>query len=96
MELNFTQYYIPIVVVACLIVGYCIKHISWLAKISNDYIPTILAVLGAVLGCVANQNVTLENIVFGALSGLASTGLHQLFTRLIENSNTTKDSTQNQ
>ncbi len=83
MEMNFTQYYIPIVVFACLIVGYCIKHIKWLDAVSNDYIPTILAVLGAVLGCVA-KGISLESVVFGALSGLASTGLHQMFTRLIE------------
>lgn len=84
MDLNFiTQLYIPIVLVACLVVGYCIKHISWLAAVSNEYIPTILAVLGAVLGCVAVGSVSLENIVYGAVTGLASTGLHQAFSQLI-------------
>ena len=84
MDLGFlTEYYIPVVVVACLIVGYCVKHISWLEAISNDYIPTILAILGAVLGCVANSSISLEIIVYGAFSGLASTGLHQAFTRFI-------------
>lgn len=86
MDLSIlSQYYIPIVVIACLIVGYCIKHIKKLDAVSNDYIPTILAILGAVLGCVANGSVSLENIVYGALSGLASTGLHQLFKKFIEN-----------
>lgn len=75
--------YMFIVVVACLIIGYCIKHISWLEKLSNQYIPTILAVTGAVLGCVANGNITLDNIVYGALSGLASIGLHQTFKTII-------------
>lgn len=84
MDLNFlTEYYIPVVLVACLIVGYCIKHIKWLDKISNDYIPTILAVLGAVLACVANSTVDLNTIVYGAFSGLASTGLHQAFTKIV-------------
>lgn len=84
MDLNFiTQLYIPIVLIACLVVGYCIKHISWLAAISNEYIPTILAVLGAVLGCVSAGSVSLENIVYGAVTGLASTGLHQAFSQLI-------------
>jgi hypothetical protein len=64
-------------------VGYCIKHIKWLDRIANDYIPSILALLGSILGCVANCSITLENIVYGALSGLASTGLHQAFTRWI-------------
>lgn len=83
MELGFiTEYYMPLVLAACLIVGYCIKHISWLDKISNEYIPTIMAVLGAVLGCVANGT-TLETVIAGAFSGLASTGLHQVFTQII-------------
>ena len=84
MDLStLNTYLIPIVVIACLIVGYCIKHISWLDKVSNEYIPAVLAVLGAVLGCIANGNITLESVVFGALSGLASTGLHQAFTQII-------------
>lgn len=85
MNLDFiSELFIPIVLVACLIVGYCIKHIPRLAKVSNDYIPAILAILGAILACVANASITLENIVYGALTGLASTGLHQAFKRLIE------------
>ena len=78
-----TDYYVPVVVVACLIVGYCIKHIKWLDAISNEYIPTILAVLGAILCCVSTEAVSLEIIVYGALSGLASTGLHQAFKQII-------------
>lgn len=85
MSLEFiTEYYIPIVLVACLIVGYVIK--KSLDFIPNKYIPLILAVLGAVLGCVANTSITLETIVYGAFTGLASTGLHQAFTRIIEGS----------
>lgn len=85
MDLSFiTEYYIPVVVLACLIVGYCIKNIPWLEKVSNCYIPTILALLGAVLGCIANSDITLNTIVYGALSGLASTGLHQMFQKIIE------------
>lgn len=83
MSLEFiTEYYIPIVLVACLIVGYVIK--KSLDFIPNKYIPLMLAILGAVLGCVANTSITLETIVYGAFTGLASTGLHQAFTRIIE------------
>lgn len=77
------QYYMPLVLIACLVIGYCVKHISWLDRVSNEYIPAILAVTGAILGCVANTSITLENIVYGALTGLASTGLHQAFKHLI-------------
>ena len=92
MDLNFlTEYYIPIVLVACLIVGYCIKHISRLEKISNEHIPAILAVLGAALACVSAASggnpITLETVVYGAFTGLASTGLHQAFKQIVEKSN---------
>lgn len=84
MDLGFlTDYYVPVVLVACLIVGYCIKHIKWLDKVSNEYIPSILAILGAVLACVANSTIDLTTIVYGAFSGLASTGLHQVFKEII-------------
>ena len=44
-----TKYFVVVVVVACLIVGYIIKHTTFLNKIPNDDIPAILAVIGAVL-----------------------------------------------
>lgn len=81
MDLSFiNEFYMPIVLVACLIVGYCIK--TSFDFIPNKYIPTILAVLGAIIGCIANGP-GLEVIIAGAFSGLASTGLHQAFTQII-------------
>ena len=83
MDLGFlNEYYIPLVLVACLIVGACVKHIKWLDKVSNEYIPTILAILGSILGCISMGGITLEYIVYGAFTGLASTGLHQAFTKI--------------
>ena len=58
-------------------------EIKWLDAVSNEYIPSILAILGAVLGCVAVGTVSLESIVYGAVTGLASTGLHQVFSQII-------------
>lgn len=84
MDLSFiTEYYIPAVLVACLCVGYCIKHIAWLDKISNEYIPSVMFVLGAILACLAGEKISLDIIVAGAVTGLASTGMHQMFTQLI-------------
>ncbi|WP_270430887.1 phage holin family protein [Anaerostipes hominis (ex Lee et al. 2021)] len=83
MSLDFiSQYYISIVLAACLAVGYVIK--KSLDFIPNKYIPLILAVLGAVLGCITEGTVSMESIVYGAITGLASTGLHQTFTRMME------------
>ena len=83
MDLKFiTENFVPVIVVACVIVGYIIKVTPPFAKIANNYIPLIVTLLGAVLGVLTN-GLTLEAIVYGAVSGLASTGLHQVFTQLL-------------
>ena len=75
------QLYVPIIVVACLVVGYIVK--MWIKDVDNKYIPTIVTILGALLGGIT-LGWTLQSVVAGAVSGLASTGLHQLFKQLIE------------
>lgn len=77
-----TDYFVLVVLVACLVVGYIIK--TSFDGIPNKYIPTILAALGAILNAVVS-GVSVETIVYGALMGLASTGMHQAFTRFVEN-----------
>lgn len=74
------ELYMPIVVIACLCVGYVMKR--WVPA-DNKWIPTTMLILGAILGCVANQTINLESIVYGGLSGLASTGMHQMFKQLL-------------
>ena len=82
MDLSIiTKMYIPIVLVACLVLGYILK--KWM-PMDNKWIPTILVVVGAVLGCLANKDITLIAVVGGAVTGLASTGLHQAFKQLID------------
>ena len=81
---TLTKYFVLVVVVACLIVGYVIKHATFLKKIPNDDIPCILAIFGAVLN-LAVSGLSLESVVWGALMGLASTGMHQTFSNWIEN-----------
>lgn len=78
-----TDNFVPIIIVACGIVGYLIKNTPVFAKISNDYIPLIVCTLGAILGVVVN-GMGVEPIVYGAISGLASTGLHQSLTTLLQ------------
>lgn len=83
MNLEFVfDHFVPIVLVACLVIGYIIK--KSLDIIPNKYIPMILAVAGAFISCVAGSGLTLDNVVYGAVTGLASTGMHQAFTRLVE------------
>ncbi|MBQ7986611.1 MAG: phage holin family protein [Clostridia bacterium] len=85
-SLEFLQeLYIPIVMAVCLIAGYIMKH--WIKDVDNRIIPTVLAVLGAVCACVNAWDISLELIIAGAMTGLASTGAHQAFKQWIEKSN---------
>lgn len=79
------EMYVPIILVACLVVGFILK--KWIKDVDNKWIPTIVTILGAILGIVINGR-GLEPLVAGAVTGLASTGLHQLFKQLIENGGT--------
>lgn len=81
---GITENLVPVVVLFCLVLGYCIKHIKKLDKVSNQYIPTILAIIGAIICCVYKGTVDIETITYGAISGLASTGFHQVFKQFVE------------
>lgn len=76
------EMYIPLVFVLCLVIGYILKH--WMKDVENKYIPTILTVVGAIAACFSSGGITLELIVSGAISGLASTGMHQAFKQFIK------------
>ena len=80
-----TEHFVLVVLVACLVIGYVIKHASFLKWVPNSDIPVILAVIGAVLNAVVT-GVSVEAIVYGAVMGLASTGLHQGFKAFVEGS----------
>ena len=80
-----TEHFVLVVLVACLVVGYIIKHATFFKWIPNDDIPVILAVFGAVLN-LAVSGLAIESVVYGAVMGLASTGFHQSFKKFIENS----------
>lgn len=84
-----TEHFVLVVMVACLVVGYIIKHATFLNRIPNNDIPAILAVIGAALNAVVS-GVSVESVVYGAFMGLASTGLHQLFKAFVEGKKETK------
>lgn len=84
MDLSFiSSYFVPVVMGACLATGYVVK--KWIKDVDNKYIPTIVFILGAILNCIVMGSVTVETVVGGAICGLASTGLHQAFEKIIEN-----------
>ena len=86
MDFSFlTEYFVAVVLIACLVVGYIIKHATFLKWIKNDDIPVILAVIGCLINLVVS-GVSIESAVYGAVMGLASTGMHQAFKNFIEKS----------
>lgn len=93
MDLSIlNEYFVVIVVLACLVVGYIIKHASFFKWVKNDDIPAILAIVGAVISSLVN-GLSVESVIVGAFMGLASTGVHQTkntslleaFSKFIEN-----------
>ena len=81
------EHFVLVVMVACLVVGYIIKHATFLTWIPNSDIPVVLAAVGAVLNAIVS-NLSVESVVYGAVMGLASTGLHQGFKSFAEGKNT--------
>ena len=78
-----TQFANAIIVGICLCVGYIIKHS--LDFIPNKYIPLIMACLGLIMSVCTNlDKITLEVILTGLFSGLASTGCYEAFKNLIK------------
>lgn len=81
------QFINPTILLACLIVGYVIKH--WISDANNQIIPTVVFILGMLLSCVIamtnGELITIDTFVMGAISGLASTGLHQVLKTWLSN-----------
>lgn len=77
------EYMLPVVLGICLCVGYVVK--KWIKDVDNRYIPTIVALLGVLLSAwISKWAVAPEVVLSGLFSGLASTGMHQLFKGFIE------------
>ena len=83
--MEFLNEYISVVtLVVCLCVGYGLKHAVTSDKV-NKFIPTIVAVLGVAINVWANAwAFTPQIVAVGMVSGLASTGMHQLVKQWIE------------
>lgn len=85
MDISVLVQYLDLIVVGiCLCVGYIIKNS--LDFIPNKYIPLIMGVLGLVVNIIINPGtgITAEIILGGLFSGLASTGLYEMFRNLID------------
>ena len=81
MNINFEDYLIPIITIGCMCIGYVMK--KWLPT-DDKWIPTVLLIVGAISGAIL-FGLDYAGIVKGALSGLASIGLHQVFYQFEKN-----------
>jgi len=80
---NLENYLVAAVMLICLSVGYVIKHLVPSGKVDR-FIPLIMAVLGVFLNVWMNSFAFTPGILLGGLaSGLASTGMHQMFKQFI-------------
>lgn len=84
MNIEFLQDYIVLIVVGiCLCVGYIMKNVVTTEKV-NRFIPLVMGLLGIALNVWVNAfTFTPEVLLGGLFSGLASTGLYELFKNLI-------------
>lgn len=86
MDFGFAE--VGAITVICLLLGYFIK----VSKLDDKYIPCIVGLFGGVLGVIAYAthmpdfpaNHFLAAIAIGIVSGLASTGAHQVYKQLKE------------
>lgn len=87
-ELGITQ--VAAITVICYLVGVTCKSLGGIDK----FIPSIVGALGGILGVVAMYIMPdfmatdiLSAIAVGIVSGLASTGAHQVFHQLVKEDN---------
>lgn len=77
------DYVVLIVVGICLCVGYVMKNLVPSDKV-NRFIPLTMMVLGIIINVWVNGFAFTPEILLGGMaSGLASTGMHQLFKQFI-------------
>ncbi|MDU3520242.1 MAG: phage holin family protein [Clostridium saudiense] len=83
MDLSFLNEFVVVIVLAfCLGIGFIIKYS--LDFIDNKYIPLIMGVVGVAFNIFVNSGVVTPVVIVGGLiSGLASTGLYEMFRNFI-------------
>lgn len=81
MSLDFImEMLIPMALAGCLVVGYLVKNFL---PNDNKWIPLIVSITGVLIACWSARSIEPQTIIAGAITGLASTGLHQAFKQLI-------------
>ena len=81
---DLSNYLVIPVIIACCMVGFIIKNFT---GIKNKYIPGILLIVGALINCgivlTDGSTVVVTTVLYGALSGLASSGIYDFFIKAL-------------
>lgn len=84
MDIAFlTEYAVPLIVGICLCIGYILKNIIPSDSV-NKYIPLIMGVLGVAINVWVKGQFDANILLGGLFSGLASTGLYEMFNQLVK------------
>lgn len=82
--MDFLKDYVVLIVLGiCLCVGFIIKNIIQSEKV-NRLIPLMMGLLGVAVNSWLNLSLTPEIVLGGLVSGLASTGMYELFKQFIK------------
>ncbi len=82
--MEFLQSYFNLLIVGCcVVIGYVWTTLTDEDDKSRRFIPLVMAVIGTILACIDARGVSLETILSGSVSGLASTGCYEAFKQLI-------------
>ena len=85
MDITFlTNFAILLIVGICLCLGYIIKNIVPNDNI-NSFILLVMGIVGVLINVWVNRIFIAEILLSGLFSGLASTGLYEMFRNLIKN-----------
>ena len=76
-----TGYISPIILIACLAVGYSLHSLN--NKLLNSFLPIISATVGVLAAFWSLGTIDLPTIVTGMVSGLASTGLYEALKNIL-------------
>ena len=79
----------PMIVIGCWVLGFVLKNAVKTDRI-NPFIPLIVMVAGIICNIWSTGIFTYESVITGAVSGLASTGMYEAVSNILNLSKETK------
>lgn len=81
---SILQYIDVVTLLICLCIGFALKYAKIFEKFGNQYIPLVMLILGCVISIFTHiPSIDANVILSGMISGLASTGLYEMFKGII-------------